>query len=558
MEETQEQLQQRIAAYLDGTLAPAEAARFEVFIANSDPALAAQIISMAADKHSLRSLPRLQAPTDLLARVMENAERTALLQGSESWDEPRRPRFNSAWAIAAALALVIGGVTFVLHESLTATSFETPDVRIAAAKQAPKELPTDALTTQSTALAENRVAAAGAIASGAPAAATLEAPPALAAASTRSDSDTRVALAPAPAALPAIAPAAATPRDARMSLMKAMDDAPATQKYASSLPVASAAEGLAALAPQQHAGEPLLLALAARDDADLARLREQLAQWSPPDVLRANMLSAQQNGNALAGQERAGFQSQAAPVGNGIGNSNIGNFESNSSNFGNGSNGFSNNVARSAANGGTPVNGPITYRVSLTQEQLDELVREFRVASLAQGNRQVLVDASRALVQNGAFARDAAVAQNDRSGVAPTVGGPASRALLAAPPASTTPSDKDEASALARADGVEPFGPAAAGAGAFGGGGGGGGGARAFGGALGSAGGGGRGGRGGAGARGARRVSPSASELTAPVTPSPAPAAPVTPEGAEASPGTAPAPTIDCLIQIVPPSDVAR
>ena len=65
MKENSEELEARIAAYIDGELPPAEAARLEVFLANTDPALAQQIIGMIAEKHAVRSLPKPPAPEDL-------------------------------------------------------------------------------------------------------------------------------------------------------------------------------------------------------------------------------------------------------------------------------------------------------------------------------------------------------------------------------------------------------------------------------------------------------------------------------------------------------------
>jgi hypothetical protein len=106
-------LQERIAAYIDGELSPAEAARLEVFLANTDPALADQVIGMLADRHHLRALGRPAAPGDLSARIMEQIERATLLHDVEHIAPPR-PWWQSRGLAAAAIALVIGGFGYVL------------------------------------------------------------------------------------------------------------------------------------------------------------------------------------------------------------------------------------------------------------------------------------------------------------------------------------------------------------------------------------------------------------------------------------------------------------
>ena len=93
-----EDLQERIAAYIDGELPPADAARLEVFLANTDPALAQQVIEMIAHKGSLRTAPRPTAPRDLSARIMEQIERTSLLHNVEEiTTTPKRRWWQSRW-----------------------------------------------------------------------------------------------------------------------------------------------------------------------------------------------------------------------------------------------------------------------------------------------------------------------------------------------------------------------------------------------------------------------------------------------------------------------------
>jgi anti-sigma factor RsiW len=113
MSENTEDLEARIAAYIDGQLPPAEAARLEVFLANTDPRLAEQIIGMLNDRHRLRTLPRPAAPLDLAGRIMEQVERATLLNDTHSPDHETPHRWwQSRAAIAAGFLLMIGGFSY--------------------------------------------------------------------------------------------------------------------------------------------------------------------------------------------------------------------------------------------------------------------------------------------------------------------------------------------------------------------------------------------------------------------------------------------------------------
>ena len=123
MSETSEELEARIAAYIDGQLPSAEAARLEVFLANTDPQLAEQIIGMLADCHRLRSLPRGVAPADLAGRVMEQVERSSLLNDVDSGSQWRRPWWQSRrWGAVAAL-LMVGVFTYFVVMAVVGTGY---------------------------------------------------------------------------------------------------------------------------------------------------------------------------------------------------------------------------------------------------------------------------------------------------------------------------------------------------------------------------------------------------------------------------------------------------
>ena len=115
MKPTREEMEQQLLAYVEGTLTPAEAARVEVYLANTDPQLGVQILGMGSDRAALQGLPKLRAPHDLAEQIMEQVERTSLLgtpereahRGARRWFQPR-------YAAAAAVILLAGTFTYVI------------------------------------------------------------------------------------------------------------------------------------------------------------------------------------------------------------------------------------------------------------------------------------------------------------------------------------------------------------------------------------------------------------------------------------------------------------
>jgi hypothetical protein len=630
MDESQEQLQERIAAYLDGQLSPAEAARFEVYIANTDPALASQILGMASDKHSVRSLPKVRAPQDLAARVMEQVERTTLLRDQESWESPRRPWFKSGWALAAAVALVIGGITFVVNESISATR---------------RSENWQSVARQS----ENKGVVPGQKAAEAPGAATAATPGAVASASgngakitdaalskaggdamegneivraknsaetlpTMSMANSGRAVAPVPAST-ASAFSDRTPTEAeagRAMFSKSgaeANDAPGTLKTAE--PVASAEEGIAQLAAARKPGQPLIVTLAARDEGDLSRLRERLAEWSTAQGGTADQAAnstvqgaattsagnANLSNNVQRQQQQQRVSNYQQQMPQNVDQRARNNYEPSNSIVGgavtgtlqNGSNGSSTNPfnpadfanekslkanADDAGKNYGNVLTPTTYRVTLRPDQLEELVREFRVSGLVQGDKQLVVDASRAL-RNGAektageaVQMNPGIVQANRpvDGIEQRAGAPAAKS--AAPEGATANAaaangpdvdarDAVRGTAIAgNAGGGSGFGGSIGGAGGRGGRGGAGGAAGGFRGARG-------GGRGGFAPNAAPAAQPEAdtkADASASPTTQPAQMAQTndalraaTPATVTPSPVAPAAPTIDCLIQITPP-----
>jgi hypothetical protein len=125
-----EELHERIAAYIDGQLPPAEAARFEVFLANTDPRLADEVLGMIADRQRIKLLPHPKAPVDLAGRVMEQIERASLLHNVEHIAH-RRPWWHSKAAIAAGFAIVLSGFTYFMVRSVLSPSNNAWRTRVA-------------------------------------------------------------------------------------------------------------------------------------------------------------------------------------------------------------------------------------------------------------------------------------------------------------------------------------------------------------------------------------------------------------------------------------------
>jgi hypothetical protein len=116
MLELPEELQERIAAYIDGQLSPDEAARLEVQLASTDPPLAERVVQMHADRGQIRALPRPHAPAELADRITEQIERHSLLREPESG--VRLPWWQSRSAVAAGLAIVLGAFSYFVASSV--------------------------------------------------------------------------------------------------------------------------------------------------------------------------------------------------------------------------------------------------------------------------------------------------------------------------------------------------------------------------------------------------------------------------------------------------------
>lgn len=118
MKPDREQLEQDLLDFIEGELPPDKAARLEVYLANTDPALSQQVMDMMRQRQAMQSLPKLRAPADLAERVMEQVERTSLLGASGNDLEAPRPRWwQSRAAMAASVALLLSGFGYFMWQA---------------------------------------------------------------------------------------------------------------------------------------------------------------------------------------------------------------------------------------------------------------------------------------------------------------------------------------------------------------------------------------------------------------------------------------------------------
>jgi hypothetical protein len=509
------------------------------------------------------------------------------------YELPRRRRFKAGWALAAALALAIGGIVFVVNESWHISERGRDWEKIAASKQslstpAPHHELTASATGSNVLLATGdtlkdrpqSAAMSGGVATmpslsvqpteslatgiAAPSPPSVNITPAMPGSVTSlskasldsrpatdalaSGTGMRIAEGPAtnePAVAPATPPVTASPGE-----MTASSDAMA---------VGSAAQALAQLSGVRSSDQPVILTLAARNNEDLLRLQQRLAEFAPSLSKATVAGGAPQNqlnaSNSQLYRQQANYDNRAFDNRRNVA-ANADANEAAAPDAGNGAGTrarFSNSAEdnQSLAQNGNAQQTPTTYRVNLRPDQLQQLVQEFRVTAVTQGHRQFVVDASKAYSKEMPPLDAAARDQDAAAAVTPV---PASQpeAVAIAPP-------------VARSAAI---GGARGGRGGRGGGAGGGMGGAAAGGA------GGFGGTGFGGGGGGRRSASSnlatgeqdfvrdagnreGSAQTQKANASAPLSSPLRTEPLPAPAAAAPA-TIDCLIQITPPSPAVQ
>src|SRR5262245_10116819 len=137
-----EDIEGRLAAYIDGELDAAQRAEIEKHLA-SHPKHRALIEELMAQKDFLKALPRQAAPADLAEAFTAQLERAVLLGDVDSTParQPLRIGFFQQFrAIAAVLVLTIGlaGLIYYLLPRPTGGESVFADLRVAPMTSAPE------------------------------------------------------------------------------------------------------------------------------------------------------------------------------------------------------------------------------------------------------------------------------------------------------------------------------------------------------------------------------------------------------------------------------------
>jgi hypothetical protein len=103
-----EQIESRLAAYIDGELADADRAEIEKYLA-ANPSHRQLIMELKQQRAQIASLPRESAPVEVLDHLQSHLERQALLENVEDGaDSMRINRWPQWTAVAAMLLLTVG------------------------------------------------------------------------------------------------------------------------------------------------------------------------------------------------------------------------------------------------------------------------------------------------------------------------------------------------------------------------------------------------------------------------------------------------------------------
>src|SRR5215831_8799924 len=123
MDDQTEQIEAKLAAYVDGELHGAELQEIEQHLA-ANPSHRALIDDLMAQKRMLRQLPREASPSDLTENLQGHLEREALLSEGDAGESAvifqinRRPQLLAA----AAIILMTIGLAIVVYSTLPSRS----------------------------------------------------------------------------------------------------------------------------------------------------------------------------------------------------------------------------------------------------------------------------------------------------------------------------------------------------------------------------------------------------------------------------------------------------
>src|SRR5947208_9287383 len=106
MAENAEEIEAKLAAYVDGELTPAERVEIETHLVNN-PSHRALLDDLTLHRNLLRSLPREKAPGDCTEGFQGQLERDILLGGNELTQARRRWRIQYSPQLLSAAAIIL-------------------------------------------------------------------------------------------------------------------------------------------------------------------------------------------------------------------------------------------------------------------------------------------------------------------------------------------------------------------------------------------------------------------------------------------------------------------
>src|ERR1041385_4386348 len=106
MDDQTEQIEAKLAAYVDGELRGAELEEIERHLA-ANPSHRAMIDDLISQRRMLRQLPRESSPADLTENLQGHLEREALLAGGDAGESAVLFQINRRPQIFAAAAIIL-------------------------------------------------------------------------------------------------------------------------------------------------------------------------------------------------------------------------------------------------------------------------------------------------------------------------------------------------------------------------------------------------------------------------------------------------------------------
>ncbi len=125
-----EQIESRLAAYIDGELPEGDRAEIEKYLA-ANPAHRQMIEELRGHKSQIAGLPRERAPAEILDHLQSHLERQALLENVEDAAEALRINRWPQWSAIAAMLLLTTGLGVLVYSVLPGGALNREQIVIA-------------------------------------------------------------------------------------------------------------------------------------------------------------------------------------------------------------------------------------------------------------------------------------------------------------------------------------------------------------------------------------------------------------------------------------------